>query len=293
MSFLYFPTHNKPYKLDHIKYRKEKDSLLANHFHHFFHMKVERTSSFTSKGSITLEAALVVPIFFFAMLCLVYLFEIMAIQTTMRNALYSAGKESAQQAYVSSVISTSGVEQHIIKNIGMERLDRSMIVGGANGIDCSQSTSNWNTAVIDLSVCYDLEVPILMFRIPIVSCEETLRIKGWTGYASGAEGSQEKEVVYVTDYGLVYHEDRNCSYLDLSMRAVKVEDVEDLRNQSGGKYYVCESCKNYLGSLGTVYITDYGNRYHTTLDCSKVKRNIYAVLLDEVYGLGGCSKCVK
>ena len=273
--------------------RKETDSLLAIQLPLTFHKKQERASAFTSKASITMEAALAVPIFFFAMLCLVYLLEMMSIQVTMRNATYSVGKEIAQQSYSSPMISTYGIQQHIIKNIGSEKLDKSMVSGGTKGIDCNHSSSNWNTGVIDLSVRYQLEFPILMFRIPLISCEETLRVKGWTGYARGAEEMEKNEVVYVTDYGLVYHSDMHCTYLELSIQAVDISEIEDLRSQSGAKYYPCESCGEELAIAGRVYITDYGNRYHTSLECGKVKRNIYAVPLEEVYGLGGCSKCVK
>jgi hypothetical protein len=295
MSFLYKKiTHNIPYIIiKKFSNRKEKDSLLANHYPLYFHKTQERASAFTSKGSITLEASLVVPIFFFAMLCLVYLLEVMSIQMTMRNAIYSVGKEIAQQAYSSPMISTYGIQQHIIKNIGAEKLDKSIISGGTEGINCNNSVSNWNTAVIDLSVQYQLEIPILMFRIPIISCEEMLRVKGWTGYAAGAEEMGQNQVVYVTDYGLVYHKSMNCTYLELSIQAVRASEIDTLRSESGAKYYPCESCGEGPVTSGRVYITNYGNRFHTSLDCSKVKRNIYAVPLDEVYGLGGCSKCVK
>lgn len=294
MSFLNhkYTHNNKPLKLiKTVRKWKEHGSLLANHFPLIFREE-ERASAFTSKGSITLEASLVVPIFFFAMLCMVGMLEIMSIQTTMRNALYSVGREIAQQAYSSPMISTYGIEQHVIKNIGTEKLDNSMIVGGAGGIDCGNSTSDWSTAVIDLSVQYDLEIPILMFRIPAISCEETLRVKGWTGYAAGADGEETDAVVYVTDYGLVYHKRMNCTYLELSIQAISFSEIENLRSDSGAKYYPCESCGRDAVSNGRVYITDYGTRYHTSLECSKVKRNIYAVPIDEVYGLGGCSKCV-
>ena len=296
MSFLNQKIIKKiPYNfMKNLKNRKENDSLLAIHFPLIFYkiIKRERASAFTSKGSITLEAAIVVPIFFFAMLCMVCLLEMMSIQTTMHNALYSVGKEIAQQAYSSPMISTYGIQQHIIKNIGSEKLDKSMIAGGADGINCSNSRSDWSTAVIDLSVCYDLELPILMFKIPVLSREETLRVKGWTGYVAGIYGEDANDMVYVTDYGLVYHKNMSCTYLELSIQAVGIADVENLRSDSGAKYYPCESCGSDAVSAGRVYITDYGTRYHTSLECKKVKRNIYAVPLDEVYGLGGCSKCV-
>lgn len=297
MSFLKFFTHNVPYKLNEYSmigvFRKEKDSLLAIHFPLIFHKKEERASAFTSKGSITLEAAIVIPIFFFAMLCMACLLEMMSMQTTMRNALYSVGKEIAQQAYSSPMISTYGIQQHVIQNIGAEKLENSMIAGGAGGVDCSRSTSNWNTGVIDLSVRYALEIPVLMFRIPAISQEETLRVKGWTGYVAGANGEGMEEVVYVTDYGLVYHKNMNCTYLDLSIQEVRASEIEQLRSESGAKYYPCELCGDNGVIGGRLFITNYGTRYHTSLECSKVKRNIYAVPLDEVYGLGGCSKCTK
>lgn len=291
MSFLYyFPTNKTNYRKNNIKTRKEKDSFLAHHFSYIAHFLVERASAFASKGSITLEAALVIPIFFFGILCLVFLLEIMSIQLTVRSALYSVGKEIAQEAYVSPIISTSSIEQHLIKNIGKERLENSIVVGGAQGLNCNASKSNWNTAVIDLSVRYQLEIPVLMFRIPVLMQEETLRVKGWNGYAGGWESSRE-EMVYVTDYGIVYHKDMYCTYLELSIRAALPEQIENLRNQSGEKYSACKSCGVSLGKVQRVFVTDYGNRYHTSLECSGIKRNIYAIPIGDAYGLGGCPKC--
>lgn len=265
---------------------------MANPQRYFLNIHKERTSTFTSKGSITLEAALVVPIFFFAMLCMVYLLEMVAIQTSIHHALHSAGKELMEQSYVSPIISTDSIESHMVRSIGEERLEGSMIVGGATGIDCSGSRVDWNTSVIELSVQYDMEIPVLMFRIPIISKADTLRVKGWTGYVSGAEGSTEQELVYVTDNGLVYHKDKNCTYLDMSVRAVDADKMDETRNKSGGKYYACGYCKNKNPDTYFYFVTNYGERYHSTLNCSRLKRNIYVVPLDEVYGKGGCSKCV-
>ena len=146
---------------------------------------------------------------------------------------------------------------------------------------------------MDLSVQYQVELPFLMLRVAPVIIEETLRVKGWTGNVAIIGGEWKPKTVFVTDTGVVYHKDPACTYLDMSVQAVSKESLEELRNESGGKYHPCESCKDVQPDNMAVYITAYGTRYHTSLECKKIKRNIYAISIDEAYGLGGCSKCVK
>lgn len=97
------------------------------------------------------------------------------------------------------------------------------------------------------------------------------------------------DVFYVTENGLVYHKDYHCSYLDLSIRMTHMGTVSDLRNESGGRYYPCEHCMK--GNAGTIYITNFGDRYHSSLSCSGLKRTIYAIPVSEAAGKGACSKC--
>ena len=99
--------------------------------------------------------------------------------------------------------------------------------------------------------------------------------------------------MYVTETGIVYHKDAHCTYLDMSIHMVRADELDGLRNQSGGRYYPCESCGKQEENADLYFFTDYGTRYHKTLDCKKIKRCIYAISIDEAYGLGGCSKCVK
>lgn len=295
MSFLYNLTHNKyPQKQNTYLYRKdEEDSLVQQQTTPYFVDKEERASAFTSRGSLTLEAAIVVPIFFFTMLCLAYLLEMMTIQTTVRNGLYSAGKEAAKEAYAGNILTVGELERQIIENIGREQLNNSIVSGGADGIDCGGTTFHRITGVMDLSVEYQVKIPILMFRIAPITCEETLRVKGWNGYISNAVELTKDKTVYVTDTGIVYHKDAHCTYLDMSVQSVQRDAVSDHRNQSGAKYYACEACGKTQTESAIVYITLYGTRYHTSLECKKITRNIYAISIDEAYGLGGCSKCVN
>lgn len=289
MSFLSENTYIN--KKEKTIQRKEYGSFLAHQKNHLSQNLVERTSSFTSKGSMTIEAALAVPIFFFGVLCLVCLLEIISVQTTIKSALREVGREMAKEAYLNPMIFPDKMEREIAEIIGEERLDYSIVAGGSRGLDCGKSRIFRGTSIMELSVRYRMKIPILMFRVPLIEREEMLRVKGWTGYAEGGFGNLGEDIVYITDTGIVYHKDKNCTYLDLSVRMVDADDIAHLRNESGGKYYPCERCS--WTTQKNVYITNTGTRYHNSVTCSGLKRGIYAVPISEVYGRGGCSRCVK
>lgn len=292
MSFLSFtqtPNKNRIKK----NMRKETDSFMARCFRKFSRTFTERASSFTSKASITVEASFSIAFFFMAVMCLVCLFEMKALQINVKSALHSAGKELAAEAYVTPILFPSRVEQKIVETVGAERLEKSMIVGGSNGIDCSASKMYGGTTVMDLCAYYQIEIPILIFCIPVIAREEIIRVKGWSGNDEAYVSDLKREMVYVTEHGTVYHKNLTCTYLDLSIQAVTFEQISELRNENGQKYYECEYCGGSMMNQKNVYITGQGERYHSSLECSGLSRNIYAVPLSDVYELGGCSKCVK
>lgn len=289
MSFLFKNTHTN---LKIKFYRgKEHDSFLAHHPKQISHNSLERASAFTSKGSLTIEASLAAPIFLLGVLCLVYLLEMIAIQTTIRSALQDVGREMAKEVYLNPIVSTGKMERELVKIIGEDWFDNSIVAGGSKGMDCSKSRISRKTSVLELSVQYKLKIPVLMFRIPLLSREETIRVKGWTGYTGGGFGNPHEDTVYITETGVVYHKNPDCTYLELSVQMVNKNDLTHLRNEGGGKYYPCERCA--WGNRNNVYITHTGNKYHNSITCSGLKRSVYAVPISEIYGRGGCSRCVK
>ncbi|MDE6937540.1 MAG: pilus assembly protein, partial [Lachnospiraceae bacterium] len=116
-------------------------------------------------------------------------------------------------------------------------------------------------------------------------------IKVWSGYEKEGFLTDDEETVYITETGLVYHRDYHCTHLELSIRMVSSAELESLRNNSGGRYYPCGQCVR-LGKNG-VYITNTGDRYHSSLSCSGLKRTIYAVPVSEAVGRRACSRCGK
>lgn len=246
------------------------------------------SASVSRRGSITVEAAMAVPVFFLAVVSLLYLMEIMAVQTSVRSGLQYAGKRAAEEAYALTV-TPAALENDVIHAVGADRLDRSIILGGSGGIQCDGSKFSPKTGIGELTAVYQVRLPIPMFKVPPLKYREEMRIKAWVGYEKPELDTDDDRIVYVTENGMVYHRDYHCTYLELSIHAVQSEEIGSLRNNSGGKYYPCEHCMRHGGS--GVYITDTGDRYHSSLSCSGLKRTIYAVPISEVVGKGACSRC--
>ena len=62
------------------------------------------------KGSVTVEAAATVPLFFLAVVTLLYLLEMMAVHTAVRSSLQYAGKQAAKDTCITQCLCVPGLE---------------------------------------------------------------------------------------------------------------------------------------------------------------------------------------
>ena len=245
-----------------------------------------------TKGSITIEAAFAIPLFFLAVLALFYMMEVMSIRTSVRNGMQYAAKRAAEDCYLTQMVSPSELETDIVRANGREPFERSIVVNGSSGITCQNSRMSMLTGILEMEVTYQVKLPIPVFAAKSVHMKETMRMKGWNGYQSAFWDKEDNETVYITETGMVYHRDYHCNYLELSIRTVNAGTVNDLRNNDQEKYHPCDKCVH--GSAASqVYLTDYGNRYHNSLSCSGLKRTVYAIPVSEAVGKGACTKCSK
>lgn len=255
-------------------------------------LKSERASAPEITGSVTIEAAFGIPLFLFAVLCLIWLIEFQTIRFSIANAAQNAAKSAAEDTSVIPVLNIWKMKSDIVTLIGEERLERSIVRDGKDGISCLGSYLSPGTGEMNIKVTYRIQIPVPLFGQPSAKIEQEFKLSSWTGYMSSGEESVGADIVYVTDNEEVYHEDYRCTHLHLSVRAVGFEEIQELRNDGGGRYHACEKCV-FGPSMGSVYITDTGDRYHNSLNCSGIKRTIHAVKRTEVSGLGGCSRCAR
>ena len=248
----------------------------------------ERASAPGVRASVTIEAAFAVPLFMFAVLSLIFLIEIQSIRGCIHAAGSDAAKQAAESTAVLPVLNTIQLKSDLVNLIGEERIERSILNGGTSAISCWKSYWIPGTEEINVVIEYKIKIPVPLLKSPSVKLKDEFKVSAWNGYQKDRKGNEDGQIVYITEKGTVWHSDYQCSYLQLSIQYVQYSELQNMRNEGGGKYHKCEQCV-YGQAMNGVYITSYGNRYHNSLNCSSLKRTIRAVHKSEVAGRGGCS----
>ena len=143
----------------------------------------------------------------------------------------------------------------------------------------------------------DLEISEeLLLQIPFLAAVSDYRLRltavrrVWNG--KSFDGADLERQVYITTYGTVYHTSFSCPYLTINVREVPFSSLPSLRNKDRSIYYPCEYCEETAHGE-TVFVTDYGRRWHTDRSCAALKRGIRSVPLRDVGARPWCSWCRK
>lgn len=244
-------------------------------------------------ASLTVEAALVLPVFLYMTAGVISLTGLMGRAGALEGSIQDTAKQMAVYAY--AVKNNSGKKGSLQGGISAAYAYSRLRKHGKSlkSFHLGYSSFLDNSERIDLVAAYRVSrgVPVFSFGNPQILQRGCVR--AWTGRdfreAAGSGGKKGKGQVYVTENREVYHKSLNCTHLRLSIRQIQADLASGLRNRYGAKYYACSCCKSGTGQ--TVYITDTGNRYHASLSCSGLKRTIRCVPASEAEDLPPCSKC--
>lgn len=207
------------------------------------------------KASITAEASLVCPLFLFAALALIYII------------VWFGEAEDVQRKLTDDIRKVQSVS-YMAENI------------------CMIQDENGDIDLVNMYVA-GINVPMPDLIKPVV--RQHVLSRPFSGIESLEDGKGD-EIVYITPNGAVYHVSCTCSYIKTALYSVRASQISNKRNDSGGRYYPCERC----GESGTddmVYVTSYGNRYHTRKECTSIRRNVMSVFKSELDGMRMCKKC--
>ena len=248
-------------------------------------------------GSLMVETAIVLPTLVCFMVCFLFLFRVLQVQECVEEALQYSARVTAVNCYADSMQQQTSAALLLAeatvafeKQLEEKQCPYSFIKNGKMGI--SLLWSEFGGSDVTLRASYQMEIPVRLFPIAPFRMLQCVTCRKWVGDIdlSGDGVEQQSAWVYITPTGSAYHKSRSCTYLDLSVRPVGRLQVGSDRNASGERYRPCEHC---TGSGNTVFITDYGNRYHSSLTCSGLKRTIQMVHLSEVEGRHPCQKCYR
>lgn len=257
-----------------------------------------------SAASMTLEAALVLPLFLFFMVNILFIFQMLGAQSHLMAAAHMTGNDIVKSASVKGMADAGAlgtVLSYAYIPAGMQKhlagsLDHSGAVkGGLGGLDYTDCKVMLSDDIVDLRVRWKA-VPYISAYGLGYSKNMSVRYysRGFTGFdaaGTGHDSDTDEPYVFITPNGTVYHLSRGCPYLSPSVRSIGAAALSSARNESGGKYYPCSSCRAASGSSSVYYITDYGDRYHRSASCSALKRDVRCVPLSQAGGRGRCSKC--
>ena len=249
----------------------------------------------TIPASLTAETAVALPVFFVCMLALMQYLEVIRAASVQGSLLSRTAQEMAVAAYTTEYTGEESPFPALLNaGYALARIEseaRSDRIRNRNILLSSFPDENKN---IDLVMTYQIKSAVGMVSLPGYFWVQRACVRSWTGRegsggASADTGEDGSSHVYVTEHGTVYHRDLNCKYIRLSIRPASMEQVKTARNNNGEIYHKCEYCGGK--ESGVYYITDDGNRYHTSLECSALKRTIQEVPLSETGSLRPCSHC--
>lgn len=293
---------------------------------------IKRASLFSLKASMSVEAAVVLPLFLFFFINLASSIEMIRLHGNISIALWDTGnhmsyygafltdamselaagedEESAGNGEAEDnkeigamiieeigdlAVSYAFVKNRLVNYLGSEYLATSPMVGGADGMNFLESEIFTDNDEIQIAVTYPVTTPINMGGI--ISFRMANKYYGhlWNGYdVSKANESEKKDkLVFVTENSEVYHNRTSCTYLKLSIRACNISDLKNERNSDGGTYKRCLICARGTKPQ-TIYLCDEGEKYHYNRECMSLRRSFKAVNLSSVQETHRpCSRCGK
>ena len=282
------------------KFQQIQRCFMIPSFFHIFNIgtispKTTQHSLRTAKNryrsaSLTAEAALVFPVFFFTVYLLWQLFLLVLFQMDVCHEITETAMKYAHLGYPERKAEEKDVDiswlyQPLMWNALPEsdRVEQLWVlcVPEDNGTIC-------------VKVSYRFACEAVFFTKFTIPVQQNFRFYPYIGETDedlfAAEDGEEKDIVYMTEYGTVYHESRACSYLNVVVRSVAAKEIGDERNSAGRKYSLCERCDN-RPVTETVYVSAGGTKYHLVAACPALKRTVTEKDRDEVKEIPACHKC--
>lgn len=243
------------------------------------------------KGSMTLEASIILPILFLAMTACLIFGQMIVVKSAMHHGMVEAAKELAVEMYEKqesgSIINS--FEARLLQSKYAKADQRTPLIR-LTGLTFAGSQFPNGQGEIELHMRYRLAASLPFFGRHSMYIDECTKQKAFTGYEPSAF-EEGKGYAYVTQYGEVYHNNLQCSHIML-----KISNAGDIEAYTEGEtsYRACKKCiKEETQTPKVLYVPKEGDCYHASISCSGLTRNIRKVTIWEVENMRPCSRCAS
>ncbi len=269
---------------------------------------------FRRKASITIEAALCIPLMASAIVMLIMPLKIFDERRKLQNMLEAEARGISNAAYISSLskelVNTEADADEYSEGIDLLKLEAAKVsIAGKINKDIFDNLSfdnksgimdDLDNSMIRLYLDYEIKAPVNFLGLNRIKMSSIVNRRAYIGseggrgrerYSSSGLEEQDKEdrIVYVGKNRSRYHLDRKCHYISNDIRAADVKELEVMKNKDGKYYKPCLACRP--DKEGIVYYFENGISYHKNKDCRSLNSYVEAVPLSEVIYLGACSYC--
>ncbi|MCI9105428.1 MAG: hypothetical protein HFG57_05595 [Lachnospiraceae bacterium] len=297
---------NKNKKIVTLQVRILKNNILS-----ILYNSCGKKTFLSVSAALTLEAVMSLTLFIFATVCLMTPMKIMNTERKIQAVLEEMGEDFSQYAYIQNVLEKGKLSFVVGVGDFVKEFSRQMVSGVAQGyaqvevmdhidtkaitqIRMQRSQVLEDGETIDLLIDYEIRLPFSVLGLS--SLERTMRCRrrAWIGKEGkdyGAGQGEEDPTVYIGKTSTRYHKSRSCHYLANNLTGVSLDKIEEMRNNSGGKYYPCSECGKRVKKM--VYIMPSGRSYHSSKNCTAIIAYVRTVRLSEVKNMGACSYCGK
>lgn len=254
------------------------------------------------EGSMTVEAAVIIPLLLFLVLNLTSVIEMLRLHSGLELALWKYGKVMAVGSHMlateeadenpetaATLLTDAAVYLAVVNELGGEYLEQSPLTYGKAGLSFLRS-SYMEEDCIDIHLAYRVSPEFTLPGFRSFWMVNRYYARAWTGYCVSGD-TAVIEYVYVTAYGTVYHESLQCSHLKRTIEMVSIDDARTRCNELGEQYRLCELC-GLEGRTEAVYITPDGECYHARVNCAALKRTLQVLEKEEAgEKYKPCSRC--
>ncbi len=244
---------------------------------------------FTKKvrAVLTVEAAVVVPIFMLALCTMMGALDCYRIQSIIKSSIHQSAMELGMYAY-GTESEKDGI--HIINSAFCVSYAQARLPAMEDNVTVSMDGSHYKNDTITLIATIKYKFPISLFPVSDLKLVNISEVNSWAGASHKEDevSSVTYKMVYVTENRSVYHTSVDCSHIDIKVYEAKKKAIKT-------NYKACKNCcdKQSIENDQVVYYTRTGDSYHITSNCSSLKRMVRVVEISQVRGLPICERCEK